>query len=621
MGSTTSYVVSAQEHAATMTVEQDTITGAGESVEDDASGVKVVADQHIVGDDSSLANADVVQPGSAASVKDVEEIPKDDGEESTDTKPDRPAVWGSASNGVGTAESEASTAAFAGKRKPAAAGDKPLVPEDQDAEISGRTTDSSSADIKNHQQVKEQHPSTGTVFGAVKHDGSNVQTSEKAHAAFVKSGDAAKKDSVSPPLAGSSDSIAAAAMRKKAAAAAAAAASPIPKVNTTGGENAQSIEPPEGYYLAAHVVTDPRDGLSYFATAESWSVNENESHHDSHLEIPYQDCGYSGSTTQAIPLKSGHFRHLPPGVHPQTWTTATSTRSPGAALISNLISGSDSSDGSSGAGTGHRKDPQLLVVLKPLELTVSGNGGESRRFRAGDCVLLEDTVGKGHKLSPIGGEELSVLMLALPRHHHAHHHHYHHQQKEELHIPLMDSENGEKGQTDTHPGIFRPTNSVASANSKAGRHLSVLGLRRRGINKGRLPRPCRVPHSSSLSGDASVLVTDGESTATFLSDGDSVAAAILGADGFLGRRRAFIGTVGFGLSAFTAYFLGQVAPWVLGLMGLLTAFVGGTIVFDGLIGAVWSEVSDLVQKIKDGSLLIDGEEEQDEAIDDSISNQ
>ena len=181
----------------------------------------------------------------------------------------------------------------------------------------------------------------------------------------------------------------------------------------------------------------------------------------------------------------------------------------------------------------------------------------------------------------------------------------------------MDSETGEKGQ---EPGIFRPTNSAASANGRAGRHLSVLGLRRRGINKGRLPRPCRVPHSSSLSGDASALATDGESTATFLSDGDSVSAAILGADGFLGRRRAFIGTVGFGLSAFTAYFLGQVAPWVLGLMGLLTAFVGGTIVFDGLIGAVWSEVSDLVQKIKDGSLLLD-EEERDEANDDSISNQ
>ena len=376
MGGTTSYVASAQEHAATMTVEQDTRTGTGESVEDDASGVKVVADQHVVGNDSSLVNADVVQPGSAASVKDAEEIRKDDDEESTDAKPDRPSVWGSASsNGVGTAESEASTAAFAGKRKLAAASDKPLVLEDQDAEISGRTTDSSSADIKNHQQVKEEHPSTGTVFGAVKHDGSNVQTSEKAHAAFVKSGESAKKDSVSPPLAGSSDSIAAAAMRKKAAAAAAAAASPIPKVNTTGRENAQNIEPPEGYYLAAHVVTDPRDGLSYFATAEPWSVSE--SHHDSHLEIPYQNCGYSGSTTQAIPLKSGHFRHLPPGVHPETWTTATSTRSPGAALISNLITGSDSSDGSSGAGTEHRKDPQLLVVLKPLELTVSGNGAES----------------------------------------------------------------------------------------------------------------------------------------------------------------------------------------------------------------------------------------------------
>lgn len=601
-----------------MTVEQDTRTGTSGSVEDDATSVKVVADEHIVEYASSLVNGDGVR--SAAIMKDDEEIGievgKDEHKQSTDAKPDRPAVWGSASNGVGTAESEVSSAAFAGKRKPTAAGDEPLVVSGgEEAELAGHTTDASSADI-NHHQVKEQHPST--VFGAVKHDGSNAQANEKAHAAFVKSGDAAKKDS-SPPLVGSSDSIAAAAMRKKAAAAAAAAASPIPNVNTTGGENAQNIEPPEGYYLAAHVVTDPSDGLSYFATAEPWSVNE--SHHDSHLEIPYQDCGYSGSTTQAIPLKSGHFRHLPPGVHPQTWTTATSTRSRGAALISNLIAGSDSSDGSSGAGTGHRKDPQLLVVLKPLELTVSGNGGESRQFKAGDCVLLEDTVGKGHKLSPIGGEELSVLMLALPRHHHAHHNHYHHQQKEDLHIPSMDAEAREKGQADTQPGIFRPTNSVASPNS-AGRHLSVLGLRRRGIlvNKGRLPKPCRTPHPPSLSGEASGLVTGGESTATFLSDGDSVAAAILGADGFLGRRRAFIGTVGFGLSAFTAYFLGQVAPWMLGLMGLLAAFVGGTIIFDGLIGAVWAEVSELVKKIKAGSLLID-EEEEDEANKDGISNQ
>ena len=596
--------------------------------DDDAGGVGVDAEQqqHAVGDAvASSMNEGRIRSDSIvineASETGTSKEAGEAGGQSTDAKPDRPAVWGSASasNGVGT-ESEATAAAFAGKRKPAmaaasTAGEGPLVSQNQDAETSsGHATDSLSTDT-HHQQAKEQQHST--VFGAVKHDG--VQANDKSHAAaFVKPGDAAKAES-SPPVAGSTDSIAAAAMRKKAAAAAAAAASPIPNVNSTGGENAQSIEPPEGYYLAAHVVTDPRDGLSYFATAEPWSANESQN--DRHLEIPYQDCGYSGSTTQAIPLKSGHFRHLPPGVHPQTWTTATSTRSPGAALISSLISGAggDSSDGSgTGTGTGHRKDPQLLVVLKPLELTVSGNGGESRRFQAGDCVLLEDTVGKGHKLSPIGGEELSVLMLALPRHHHAHHHHYHHYQKEDMRIPPIDSEAGEKERADAQPGIFKPTSPLASAKSKDSRHLSVLGLRRRGINKGRLPRPCRVPLSSSLSGDSSVGA--GESTATFLSDGESVAAAILGADGFLGRRRALIGTIGFGLSAFTAYFLAQVAPWVLGLVGLLSAFVGGTIVFDGLIGAVWTEVSDLVEKIKAGSLLID-EEEQDDADDDDISSQ
>ena len=107
MGSTTFHVASAQERAAARTVEQDTRTGAGESVEDDVSGVKVVADQHVVGYDPSLANADVVQPGSTASEKEAEEMRNDDDEQSTDAKPDRPAVWGSASsNGVGAAATE-----------------------------------------------------------------------------------------------------------------------------------------------------------------------------------------------------------------------------------------------------------------------------------------------------------------------------------------------------------------------------------------------------------------------------------------------------------------------------------------------------------------------------------
>ena len=435
---------------------------------------------------------------------------------------------------------------------------------------------------KQQQQQQQQQP----VFGAVKHDGAAaVQTnSEKSHAAFVKPGDAAKTAAT--------------------AAAAAASSMGLPKLNAT-------VEPPQGYYLAAHVVTDPRDGLSYFASVELSSSSSSLDANDRHLEIPYLDCGYSGSTTQAIPLKSGHFRHLPPGIHPQAWTTATSTRSPGAALLSTLISGGgDSSEAPSG---GHRKDPQLLVVLKPLELTVSGNGGEARRFQAGDCVLLEDTVGKGHKLSPVDGEELSVLMLALPRHHHAHHHHYHHQPKEDSQIPPLDREDKMDAQT----GVFRPPIPLATTNSN--RHLSVLGLRRRGIKKGRLPRPCRTPLSPSLSGDAAAGGTGSDSAANVLSDGESVAAAILG-DGFLSRRRAFIGTVGFGLSAFTAYFLGQVAPWALGLMGLITAFVGGTVVFDGLIGAVSAEVGELVQKIKDGSALIDDDEDKkDDADDGDIS--
>jgi len=422
-------------------------------------------------------------------------------------------------------------------------------------------------------------------------------------------------------------------------------AAAVPKRNTTGTartgigarlEGRHNIEPPQGYALAAHVVTDPSDGLSYFATEpfpdivpKSALASSSTTTDNHHLEIPYSDCGYSGSTTQAIPLKAGHFRHLPPGAHPQSWTTATSARA-GNALLAAL----------SGNG-GHRKDPQLMIALKPLKITVSGNGGESRRFSAGDCVLLEDTVGRGHKLDPIGGEELSVLMLTLPRHHHHHQHHQHQHHGSSTTTGNVDAEDFMSadarkpgGRGDGEPSNIRPqfssTGRTRTSSSTTGRHLSVLGLRKRGVDRGRLPRPCRSTGMSTTSTASSVDIDGNEedanataaaaaAAAALLSEPstniENVAAAILGND--LHRRRAFLGAVGLGLSVFATYFLYLVATPVLGLMGVAATFFGGAMLLDNALGAIWAEVSDLIGKVKAGSIgLLDDDDDVDGGDDD-----
>ena len=55
---------------------------------------------------------------------------------------------------------------------------------------------------------------------------------------------------------------------------------------------------------------------------------------------------------------------------------------------------------------------QLLVNLAGgVEITVSS--GESRQFRAGSLILLEDTDGEGHCSKAIDGEPRSSLFIAL----------------------------------------------------------------------------------------------------------------------------------------------------------------------------------------------------------------
>jgi len=54
---------------------------------------------------------------------------------------------------------------------------------------------------------------------------------------------------------------------------------------------------------------------------------------------------------------------------------------------------------------------QLFVVLSG-EIEGWTSTGEKRRLRAGDCLLMEDTFGKGHGARPLNGEA-TAIMIAL----------------------------------------------------------------------------------------------------------------------------------------------------------------------------------------------------------------
>ena len=141
-----------------------------------------------------------------------------------------------------------------------------------------------------------------------------------------------------------------------------------------------------GFVISGHVVAAD-DGLSYFATTSSSPTGL--------LTIPFTDCGPVGSVTEQLPLKDIKFRHFP-ALAETSWAKV--------------------------------KQTQLVVCLHPLEVIVSGNHEEVRTFEAGDVILFEDTVGKGHKLRaplalsetdkklPFEERTLSVMSFNLPQH-------------------------------------------------------------------------------------------------------------------------------------------------------------------------------------------------------------
>lgn len=62
----------------------------------------------------------------------------------------------------------------------------------------------------------------------------------------------------------------------------------------------------------------------------------------------------------------------------------------------------------------HHPPQRQFVVLLDGEIEIEVSGGEQRRFRAGDVLLLEDLTGDGHRTRSIGNTVRRSIFIALP---------------------------------------------------------------------------------------------------------------------------------------------------------------------------------------------------------------
>mmetsp|Transcript_5402 Transcript_5402/g.12267 ORF Transcript_5402/g.12267 Transcript_5402/m.12267 type:complete len:800 (-) Transcript_5402:267-2666(-) len=266
----------------------------------------------------------------------------------------------------------------------------------------------------------------------------------------------------------------------------------------------------DGFKLAGRIVTSPSDGLSYFLDAPQVDPEDNGG--DWMMTIPYAylDCGPTiESTTEAFSLADMVLRHFPASASMGHWTNLG-----GGVTIENDMNEEEETEGPNTKyiDGSHEGQPKLLVALSPIEITVSGNNDESRLFNPGDVILMEDTLGKGHKMSAAHGntessktQDMSVLMISLPH---------------TVHFPvydwleessyLHDSDSLKESSTSTmqsSSSSASPPTSYGAENALFGfapkhlhhKHRRLRRLRKRSSFTGIAKKPCPLVYDSAYS--------------------------------------------------------------------------------------------------------------------------
>eukprot|EP00536_Pseudo-nitzschia_multiseries_P015997 jgi/Psemu1/44545/gm1.44545_g len=318
------------------------------------------------------------------------------------------------------------------------------------------------------------------------------------------------------------------------------------KIPFVGPLHSSRYEDPfaKGFEITTRVYTDPHDKLAHFdeivvaskdggmsseekegeesnSSSSSSSGSSNSSSNSSPptvpIVLPYWECGVSGSTTVPVPLSSLTIRHLLGGSKPGSFEE-------GCGRGDTVGIGGMGIGMGMGRGGGSNHDdhhPRLVVPLTPLEIVL--NSGQTRIFRPGDVVLLENCLTGGHLLQGHGGQDMVVMLLTLP-------HAYHHAGKDRNALSSV-FENGFWKQNPCKTGLVSNNNGGGGGNGEESESKSKLAIP--------WSRSSRV------------------------------------------RRRLGLGVIGAGVSLATADFLGKVAPLALAL-----AAGGGLVAVGGTYGIV-----------------------------------
>ena len=101
--------------------------------------------------------------------------------------------------------------------------------------------------------------------------------------------------------------------------------------------------------------------------------------HFGDVEIPLQDAGAIGRLSNVVPTTGVIFRETP-GDYDYDW---------------------------------HPAPRRQYIVLLDGEIEITVGDGQSRRFRGGDVLLVEDTAGRGHRTRSVDGRVRRSLFIAL----------------------------------------------------------------------------------------------------------------------------------------------------------------------------------------------------------------
>jgi hypothetical protein len=285
------------------------------------------------------------------------------------------------------------------------------------------------------------------------------------------------------------------------------------KMSDTGSH----INPPEGFAITARVYIDADDKLAHFDVTEEANGEVDSTMKSNSIMLPYYDCGISGATTAALPVKQIYFRH--------SLSSPTTVYVDQSSIDSKLV-----------------LYPVLAIALSSL--TVELDSGAHMDFAAGDAILFEDTIRPGHLLTVSKeSKDLTVLLITLPNKHH-------HIGKQYLSL---------KAALKTHPQKSGPC-SISKSSS--------------GIDKTRWKYEPDDPESGTMSmTNSSFNVSSPLLTAT---EGVINSSPAMFSDTGRRMRMIFLGTIAFSLSTLMADFLGRTAPlWLaVGVGG--TCFVLGS---------------------------------------------